>query len=91
MRNRWRVRRGQQPSDGVTPLAALRPGQSCQVISMSQQRAGALARLSAFGIVPGATIHLSQRHPAYVLKVHETEIAIDDSIARDIIVKPIGQ
>ena len=39
-----------------------------------------------FGLVPGARIRLIQRQPACVVKVGETELALDPEIARDVLV-----
>jgi len=37
--------------------------------------------------VPGVTVELLQRSPAYVLKVEETQVALESCLAADIFVR----
>ncbi|MBS1272108.1 MAG: Iron-dependent repressor IdeR [Candidatus Marinimicrobia bacterium] len=46
-------------------------------------------RLTSLGVTPGTELVLTQRHPSFVIKVGETEIAIDGDIADEIYVKRI--
>jgi DtxR family Mn-dependent transcriptional regulator len=46
-----------------------------------------LDRLSALGVVPGSRITLVQRTPAFILRVGETELTVDESIAREILTR----
>ncbi len=48
-------------------------------------------RLAVFGMVPGARITVIQQRPACVVKVDETELALDPEIARDILVHPAAE
>ena len=41
-----------------------------------------------FGVVPGAVVTIVQQQPACVIKVGETELALDREIAREILVEP---
>jgi len=52
------------------------------------QLAGVRARdtLAVFGLVPGADFELLQKSPAYVLRVGETELALDGEVAGRILV-----
>ena len=54
------------------------------------QLAGDRARdaLAVFGLVPGAELELLQRSPAYVLRIGETELALDGDVAGRILVEP---
>jgi len=45
-------------------------------------------RLCALGILPGATLHLHQRLPAFVVRVGETDVALDPEVTEDIYVLP---
>ncbi|MCH7859164.1 MAG: ferrous iron transport protein A, partial [Candidatus Marinimicrobia bacterium] len=45
-------------------------------------------RLAAFGINPGVEIRLHQRKPAFVVRLGETELALDQEIADEIYVRP---
>jgi Fe2+ transport system protein FeoA len=47
-------------------------------------------KLSSLGVMPGVRITLVQRHPAVVLRIAETTIAIDREVADEILVEPVG-
>ena len=73
---------------GVKSLADLASGQSGEVVTIATQQASRLDRLSALGIVPGSRITLLlQRTPAFILRVGETELTLDESIAREILTR----
>jgi Fe2+ transport system protein FeoA len=40
-------------------------------------------------MIPGSEMTLLQRHPSYVVRIGETELGLDEEIAREIFVKPI--
>ena len=44
-------------------------------------------RLATMGLVPGTTIRLNQKSPAFVIEIGETTVAIDSEIAEGIYVK----
>jgi Fe2+ transport system protein FeoA len=44
-----------------------------------------------FGLGPDAEITLVQRQPACVIRIGETELALDPDIARDILVQPVEE
>ena len=46
-------------------------------------------RLASMGLVPGATVHLSQKRPSYVIMIDETTLALDEEIAAGIYVRQI--
>ena len=70
---------------GHIPLAALRPGDKAIVAALPPDGRH-LARLLAFGILPGVTLEILQTFPVYVLAVGHTRLAIDKEIASRIIV-----
>jgi hypothetical protein len=39
------------------------------------------------GVVPGSIVTLAQRTPAFVLRVGETELTVDESIAHEILTR----
>jgi len=77
------------PGGDETPssLAALRPGQSGEIVQVSSRDSGRLQRLMAMGLLPGARFRLLRTFPAFVLQVGFTQIALDEDIARDILVR----
>lgn len=71
----------------VQPLTQLRVGQRGHVTAIDSTHAGRLANLSTFGLIPGTSITLTQRHFAYVVMVGETEVALDKEVAQEIMVQ----
>ena len=77
------ARRADQPQS----VTDLQPGQQAEVVEIASQDRNRLARLSAYGLMPGCQISLRQRSPAYVVTVDETEVALDSRVAREIHVR----
>ena len=76
----------------VMPLNQGEVGEEYKIIFITQKYHSLLERLSGLGVSPGALFHLSQRIPSYLLKVHETEVALDSEVASGIyVVKQNGQ
>lgn len=71
----------------VMSLSELRPGDKARVSYIVTKYHERLDRLSSMGLLPGTHISLHQRQPTYVIQMGETQIAIDDTIARDIYVR----
>jgi DtxR family transcriptional regulator, Mn-dependent transcriptional regulator len=72
----------------VTPLAGGGIGADYRIVFIAARARSRLDRLCALGIVPGASLRLQQRLPAYVVRVGETEIALEPEVAADIFVLP---
>ena len=64
-------------------------GKSARVAFLTPSFHKRFDRLVAFGINPGAVVHLHQRKPAYVVRLGETELALDPEIADEIYVRPL--
>jgi Fe2+ transport system protein FeoA len=76
---------------GETPLcqlSALHPGQVGRVVTL--QSSTRQEQLNVFGLIPGAQVTLQQKHPAYVIRVGFTELAIDREIADRVVVEVEG-
>jgi DtxR family Mn-dependent transcriptional regulator len=71
----------------VVPLHRLKPGQRAQIVELKSESAARLDRLGALGLMPGAWVVVQQRNPALVLRVGETEISVDRSVAEEILVR----
>jgi len=70
----------------VTPVDRLNIGEGARVAYISARHFSRIQKLSSLGILPGATIKVHQRFPAFVIECDETQIALDKEIARDIYV-----
>ncbi len=71
----------------VVPLHKLKPGERAQVVELASHSAARLDRLGALGLMPGTWIVVQQRRPALVLRVGETEMSVDRSVAEEILVR----
>lgn len=73
----------------VKPLNKLESRCEAKIAYMLYKRNPDAYRLMSLGLVPGAAIKLLQRVPNYILQVGETQVALDELLARDIYVRPL--
>lgn len=98
MRNRARRGQGWQPAGPPghhqagagtgrdLPLSQLPEGAKGYVSALATRDPERLQKLMAFGVLPGMPISLLQRAPAFVFQVGQTQVAVDERIAADILV-----
>ncbi len=70
----------------VVPLSEIKIGERVKIIFISPGFHSRMQRLLALGVFPANKLKLKQKKPAYVIEVDQTEIAIDDKIAKGIFV-----
>lgn len=79
-----------RPTNGETvSLNRLRSGDRCLLQHLGCGSSGRRNTLTVFGMIPGTELTLLQRHPSYVVRIGETELGLDEEIAREIYVKPL--
>ncbi|MEK7448773.1 MAG: metal-dependent transcriptional regulator [Planctomycetota bacterium] len=71
----------------VVPLIELKSGATGKIVYVVTKHHQRLDQLTALGITPGITVKVHQTNPAYVIKIGETDIALDDVILKDIYVR----
>lgn len=71
-------------------LTALGEGEGGTITCLADPGSRATGRLAAMGVLPGATLVLLQRTPAYVFRMGYTELAVDEELARRIRVRRDG-
>ncbi len=76
-------------ADNQKPLASvnlteLKPGQQGKVIKINLSGHDDVKKLTVFGIIPGEDLFLIQKFPSYVIKIGNTQIALDKHIASNI-------
>lgn len=71
----------------VSALADLTPGQHGRIAYLLSNQSKEVQKLVAIGILPGTSIHLTQRYPSYVFMVGNTQYAVDRDIANAIYVR----
>ncbi len=86
----WFGRTQPPAGTGPRPISALRPGESGIIVSVASAPER-LVKLSSLGVMPGVRVTLVQKHPAVVLQIAETSIALDAEVAHDIKVAPGAQ
>ena len=76
--------------DGAAPcpLNELAVGAQACLVGFDSLTERDLQRLMAYGLVPGARLKVLQRVPAYILKIYETELALEHSLVKAIYVHP---
>lgn len=74
----------------VQPLSDLKIGDNAKVVFMSPRTHTRLDKLITFGLTPGSTIKLHQKQPSFVIQIGETDLALDNEIAKNIYVKRIN-
>ncbi|HEX9004511.1 MAG TPA: metal-dependent transcriptional regulator, partial [Blastocatellia bacterium] len=70
----------------VTSVDRLNIGEQARVAYVSARNFSRIQKLSSLGITPGIPIKLHQRFPSFVIQCEETQIALEEEIARDIYV-----
>lgn len=72
---------------GITPLSDLKTGERARVVCLGGDNGSRSNTLAVFGLVPEAEITLVQQRPSCVVRVGETELAVDPDIALEILVE----
>jgi Fe2+ transport system protein FeoA len=78
------------PRRDAIPLTDLNEGESSELVCLNCEQASRRNALAVYGLVPGSRVALQQKHPSYVIRIGETELALDAAIAWEIIVKPLN-
>lgn len=71
----------------VQQLSVLDAGDRGRIIFISSKSHMRLDRLGTLGIVPGSTVKVNQKRPAFVIQIGETTLALDPEIIKEIYVK----
>ncbi|MFQ6105598.1 MAG: metal-dependent transcriptional regulator [Candidatus Hydrothermarchaeaceae archaeon] len=73
----------------VSPLDSLMPGEKGRIVFITSKQHRLMDKLSSLGVVPGSIIKIHQKSPSYVIKIGETELAVDREVVNSIYVKRI--
>lgn len=85
-------RAARRPSEPlVIPLKEMKVGGSAKIIFITPRTKTRLSRLASYGVIPGYTLLLQQRFPSYVIRIDQTEVALESEIAKEIFVRPDGE
>lgn len=75
----------------VIPLSKLKVGEAGKVVYVLTRKHPQLHKLMSLGIVPGVRVLVHQTFPAVVIKVEETQVALENDIAKEIYVKKLQE
>ncbi len=70
----------------VVSLVRLEAGKTARIAYVSTPSHQRLHKLFSFGLTPGVTLKLHQKSPSYVIRCEQTELALEEDVARDIYV-----
>lgn len=64
----------------------LEPGKKARVAYINTRSNSRMHQLTQMGIKPGVLIWVHQKYPTFVLRIDHTQIALDEKVAKDILV-----
>ncbi|HUK81536.1 MAG TPA: FeoA family protein [Verrucomicrobiae bacterium] len=68
-------------------LPELDEGEQGELVCLNCAHASRRNALAVYGLVPGSRVVLQQKRPTFVVRVGETELALEADIAREILVR----
>lgn len=71
----------------IIPLTELKAGERGKIIYIATKHHSRLDQLTALGVTPGAEIVVHQTAPSYIIRSAQTDIAIDEDVAKDISIR----
>lgn len=74
-------------SRAILPLTDVEAGETVRVAYITLSEEGRLSRLSSLGVLPGASVKVEQKFPAFVIELEETNVAIEKEVASNIFVR----
>jgi Fe2+ transport system protein FeoA len=79
------------PERQLIGLDELADGEECVLVCLNGAHVARRNTLAVYGLVPGCHLILEQKRPSFVIRVGETELAFESSIAREIFVRRCKQ
>ncbi len=73
----------------ITSVDRMKPGDDGKIAYLRLAAHPELHKLLSLGLVPGTNIHLHQTSPAFVLEAGESQLALDEDVAKNIFVRKI--
>lgn len=73
----------------VLPLSELKAGEKGKILYIATKHHPRLDKLTALGVSPGEEVKIHQVFPSFVIKIGETDIALDTEVLKDIFVRKI--
>lgn len=74
-------------SRAIVPLPEVEVGKTVKIAYLTLSEEGRLDRLSSLGVLPGVSVTVDQKFPAFVIKLEETSVAMEKEVASNIYVR----
>ncbi len=71
-------------SSAIVPISEVEIGEDVKVAYINTRSNSRMHKLSHFGIVPGTFVSVHQRYPSFVIKCGNSQIALEEDIAKEI-------
>ena len=71
----------------VSSIADVNKGAKGKIAYLHTRDNKKLQKLMAMGLLPGVSVEVIQRFPSYVLKIGNSQIAMDEEMARDVFIR----
>lgn len=68
----------------IVSLDKVQPGEEVKVSYINTLSNSRMHKLSNFGIIPGATIKMHQRYPSFVIQCGNTQVAMEEDVAKEV-------
>lgn len=73
----------------ISPLSEIKAGKMVKVVYISTKSHASLDRLTGIGVIPGLELTIHQKFPSMILQYGETQLALDNDIAKNVFVRII--
>jgi len=73
----------------ISPLSAIKAGKKVKIVYISTKSHASLDRLTGIGVIPGLELTIHQKFPSMILQYGETQLALDNDIAKNVFVRII--
>ena len=90
MRRLFRPKAVPQHPRQLLTLHELEEGEQSELVCLNCAQTSRRNALAVYGLTPGSRLTLQQKRPSFVIRVGETELALEADIAREIFVKRIA-
>jgi Fe2+ transport system protein FeoA len=74
------------PAETTARLSELQPGDKATVVQLAAALDDTRSQLADLGLSPGLEVHVLQCRPALVIELDCTVLAVEDSVARHVLV-----
>ena len=76
-----------KPPRDLFSLPELEEGEHAELVSLTSEKVSRRNTLAIYGLVPGSQLVLQQKRPSFIVRIGETELALEADIAREIVVR----